>query len=108
MCDVALGDAQALGEQRRDKVAVRVIADHQVRPAAELGERGGLDIRGKALQVGPDLEARAPLPHDGAVSFMEWHAQYPGVVAADHFFQPLVGGGVARFRDQPRHDQHLG
>ena len=105
--DIALRDAQSLGEKRGHQIAVRVVADDQVRLAAKFGQDDLFRVDRKPLQVGPDMETGNPLRHDRAVSFGEGDANDAGVAGAVDVLFGDVATGLGSIRDLPGDDQNI-
>ncbi|EKD36265.1 MAG: hypothetical protein ACD_75C01576G0002 [uncultured bacterium] len=105
--DGALGDAEAFGHDVGDQIAVRIVADDEIGPAAEDSHHLVFGLVRESLQIGPDLEAGDPLRQNRAVAAAEWDSDDMDVVGAFDFFLRDITGSTAGFGDEPGHDQDL-
>ncbi len=89
------------------QIAVRVVADDDIGPGAELAEDLALGVARELLEIGPDLEAGDPLGKDLVIFVAERNAQYPRRVGSRHRFQSLIAARVLRLGDESRDYENL-
>ena len=101
MGDVALGDAKFVGHEAGNDVAVRIVPDDQVRPAAEFGKEFLAGINCVAFKVGPYFKTGYPVGDNIAVSSSKRNPEDEAVLRSVDFFDPLVTGCSFGLGDEP-------